>query len=75
MEESLSKPFFSRLRYSGSFASSLPVFNENIAATITPTKVAGIDTLRMSKSEYPKGLSSAKSATVAADIGLAVIAC
>ena len=68
-------PSLMRRRYSGSSSSSLPLWRQVSAPTNTPSNVAGILTLRMSIKLMPAGARRARSATVAAEIGLAVIAC
>ena len=59
----------------GKIAVGVPTFNEYNAPTITPTNVHGTDIIKMSISEMPKPDNILSNATVAADIGLAVIAC
>ena len=70
--------------YSGSFSfslnigsslSSTPILLLTKAATITPIRVAGIQIFRMSKISIPCGANKVARATVAAVIGLAVMAC
>ena len=71
-------PAFSRVWYSGSSFSSLPMNIETIAAATTPVSVAGTQTIRICGSPHCVTPFSAKRpiiAAVAAATGLAVIAC
>ena len=70
-----SSPDCRRRWYSGSSTSFLPTFIEKRAPTITPTSVAGTLTFRISKRVISKPASNPNRATVAAEIGDAVIAC
>lgn len=72
---SVNSPFATRRRYSGSSVSSLPTRREQNAPAKTPAKVQGTEIIRMFINEmsYPDSMLS--NATVAAEIGLAVIAC
>ena len=72
---SLKSPSFRRFWYSGSSDRFLPTLIENNAPTKTPVMVAGIVILRISNRVMSKPANSPSKATVAAEIGLAVIAC
>ena len=72
---SSNRPSSIRRRYSGSSISSLPTLIEAKAPTSTPIKVAGIVIFNISNRVMSKPVSNPRSATVAAEIGLAVIAC
>ena len=71
------KPSFKRRKYSGSFSRGTPIKLTTIAPTITPISVAGTQTVKILPNVIPLlPKSSAESkAAVAAEIGLAVIAC
>ena len=62
-------------RNSSSSFNSLPMPDATSAPINTPISVAGTATIRISSNVYPKGVSIPRRATVAADIGLAVMAC
>ena len=68
-------PLCIRRWYSGSSTSSLPTFMEKNAPTSTPIKVAGTQIFKISNKVMSKPANKPKSATVAAEIGLAVIPC
>ena len=72
-EFSLIMPCSIRRRYSGSSISSFPTRFDRNAPTSTPTSVAGIVTFNMSNRVM--SVSNPSNATVAAEIGLAVMAC
>jgi len=71
----LKYPSANRFWYSGSSTSSLPTFIENSAPTSTPIMVAGIVIFKMSNKVMSKPARSPSKATVAAEMGLAVMAC
>lgn len=71
----LKYPSANRFWYSGSSTSSLPTFIEKSAPTSTPIMVAGIVILRISNRVMSKPANSPSKATVAAEMGLAVMAC
>ena len=68
-------PSVTRRWYSGSSTNSLPTLIEKSAPTNTPINVAGIVTFSISNKVILNPVSNPSKATVAADIGLAVIAC
>ena len=68
-------PSAMRFWYSGSSISSFPTRMEHNAPTSTPRIVAGIVILRISNKVMSNPASRPSSATVAAEIGLAVMAC
>ena len=71
----LKYPSANRFWYSGSSTNSLPTFIEKSAPTSTPIMVAGIVILRISNRVMSKPANSPSKATVAAEMGLAVMAC
>ena len=73
----LISPSCTRRRYSGSFSKGTPMKLTAIAPTITPIRVAGIHTIRILPKviPLPPKSSAERRAAVAAEIGLAVIAC
>lgn len=72
---SLNTPYNTRFLYSGSSSSSTPICIETKAAISIPSKVAGTVIFNISNNVMSKPANSANIATVAAEIGLAVIAC
>ena len=71
----VNSPFAMRRRYSGSSASSFPTCSEQNAPVRTPANVQGTEIIRMSINDICCPDSILSNATVAAEIGLAVIAC
>ena len=72
---SLKTPSFRRFWYSGSSTNSFPTRMEKNAPTSTPMSVAGMVIFSISNRLISNPVSNPSSATVAADMGLAVMAC
>ena len=68
-------PRSTRAKYSGSSTNSLPTRDAHRQPHTTPINVDGMQTIKTSINETPAGASSPTNATVAAEIGQAVIAC